>query len=74
MNSEKLEKVENFVIGAIQLVEKVQQKMEQLEEIRNKQIEMETGINKEFLAIWLKGKILSVVPNKWRDTAFKVLY
>lgn len=74
MNSKKLEKVENFVIGAIQLFEKVQRKMEQLEEIRNKQIEMETGINKEFLAIWLKGKILSVVPIKWRDTAFKVLY
>lgn len=74
MNSKRLEQMENIAMGVMKFCEKVQGWMEQVEEMRNNQIEMETGLNKEFMTIWLKGKILSVMPTQWKETACRILF
>ena len=73
MKIKGLEMAEKIVLSIIDLVEKIKVKLEYWEGVKNKQMELETGVSNELMVLWLKGKVLSIIPEKWRYTANKIM-
>lgn len=68
-----VERAEIVVEKGFALFEMMERLGEKQREMMDKKIELETGFNKEFTLIWLKGKITMMLPEQWRMTAIRLM-
>ena len=68
-----VERAEYVVEIGFALFETMERLGEKQREMMDKKIELETGFNKEFTLIWLKGKFVMMLPEEWRMTAIRLM-